>query len=385
MISTDQLASQIIDKIESIWIEETSWDSDVAIRIRKLSDPSKIFKIADGLMESKNELSSAEYEKSKKQLLLTRFKGKFFKRCPGSSQKKILACCNYHILNLGQQCPMDCSYCYLQSYLKTKALQIYTNIDDAILEMKEMSETLADQNFRVGTGEIIDSLALDPVTLYSKKLIPFFNENPRWTLEFKTKSDHVTQFLDEKHHGNVIASWSLNPDFIIQKEEHLTASLENRLLAAKKCLDKNFQISFHLDPLIYFDNWQFHYIELIKKITTIFKPQDLQIISLGALRFQPEQKTIMRQRFGMSSLVTRSEMLPSEGGKLRYHQTIRNEMYAFVKDAFKKVNPKYNVYLCMETPETWIQSLGHMPSQDVNLQSIFKPIKNLEVSGTNPL
>lgn len=385
MTPTDQIALSILNRIEKIWIEESSWYSDVAIRVRALADQSKIIKIADNHFEAKSELTATEYLQSKKEILLTKFKGKFFKRCPGSSQKKILACCNYHILNLGQQCPMDCSYCYLQSYLKTKAMQIYTNIDDAIAEMKEMAALLPEQAFRVGTGEIIDSLALDPLTLYSQKLIPFFNQHPLWQLEFKTKSGHVDQFLNEAHQRNVITSWSLNPDYIINSEEHLTASLQERLNAAKKCLNKNFLVSFHLDPLIHFDNWPSHYLDLVKKVTDLFKPEDLQIISLGALRFQPEQKQIMRKRFGMSSLVTQAEMLPSEGGKLRYHQVLRNEMYSFVKDTFKQIDPKYKVYLCMETPETWIQSMGHTPSQDSSLQSIFKPVKSVEGLETNLL
>ena len=55
-------------------------------------------------------LSAEAVSAAKKTLLLKEFKGAFFKRCPGASPK--LMCCNYYVLNLGQNCEMDCSYCY---------------------------------------------------------------------------------------------------------------------------------------------------------------------------------------------------------------------------------------------------------------------------------
>ena len=42
---------------------------------------------------------------------------------------------------------------------------------------------------------------------------------------------------------------------------------------------------------------QEHYQKLVQAITTRFSPEEIQIISLGALRFQPEQRHMMRERF----------------------------------------------------------------------------------------
>ncbi len=141
---------------------------------------------------------------------------------------------------------MNCSYCYLQSFINTPVLTVYTNLDHALDELRALG--MSDHVLRVGTGETVDSLSLDDITLYSRELITFFRDYPKWQLEFKTKSAKVDQFLDVEHAGNVIVSWSINPQNIIAKEEHLTASLDQRLSAAERCLAAGFKVSFHIDP-----------------------------------------------------------------------------------------------------------------------------------------
>ncbi len=375
------------DRIE---IAADSRDSEVATRVRSLY-PSEIIVELAGTNDqnfdanstavsklNRGPMSAAEFDQSKKSLLLTTFKGQFFKRCPGATQKKALTCCNYHVLNLGSQCNMNCSYCYLQSYLNSRQTKIFTNIQNALSELKVMADQFPEHGFRVGTGEVIDSLSLDQVTLYSRKLIEFFNQYPKWNLEFKTKSNFVDQFLDIKSAGNTIVSWSINPDYIIKREEHGTASLAERLSAAKKCLDRGYQIAFHIDPMIWHPEWKENYANLAMQIQKNFSAKEVNIISLGALRIQPEQRHMMRERFGMQSLVTSAELFPSEGNKLRYDARVRAEMFQFMIRQFKDNNPNWNIFLCMETPETWIGSFDKVPMQIPELKSVFKPLPAIQ-------
>jgi spore photoproduct lyase len=317
----------------------------------------------------KGTLSAEQFDRSKKELLITPFRGQFFKRCPGA--RPGLTCCNYFVLNLGQQCNMNCSYCYLQSFINSPVMKIYSNLDAALQELKDMSRTLFDQPLRVGTGEVIDSLSLDELTLYSRDLIEFFKNNPRWKLEFKTKSSKVDQFLDVAHAGNVIVSFSLNPQNIIESEEHGTASLKGRLQAARKARDKGFLVAFHLDPMIYHEGWRDSYASMVDEICGSFRPEDVNVMSVGALRFQPEQRHLMRERFGLSSLVMQGEMFQNRDGKLRYDQSVREEMFQFITQQFKTRSPQWNIFLCMETPEAWLGSMGSMPKSHHGLSELF--------------
>lgn len=360
----------LISQFDHVYILDSAVTSAVAKRALGLFPKEKISVVSEEpFSERKGRLSSSEFQQSKRLLYLAPFKGQFFKRCPGA--RPGLTCCNYFVLNLGLQCNMNCSYCYLQSFINSPVTKIYTNIDQALRELDNMSVDMGEANIRIGTGEVIDSLSLDPLTLYSVDLIRFFNTKPHWRLEFKTKSSLVDQFLDEPHNKNVIVSWSINPQYIIGREEHGTANLSERLAAARKCADKGFLVSFHIDPMIYHQDWQANYAKLVDQIVAQFRPDELPYLSVGTLRYQPEQRHMMRERFGMKSLVNSEEMFSGKDGKLRYDHSVRTEMYKFIVERFKAVSSKWNIFMCMETPETWLKSQGELPKNDPGLKDLF--------------
>ncbi|MFN7262455.1 MAG: radical SAM protein [Pseudobdellovibrionaceae bacterium] len=373
------LVEKILAQLDRISIHESALESGLAQRVLKIVPSEKISLVQEQPgAHHRGSLSAEQFSASKRHLYIHPFVGKFFKRCPGATQKKTLTCCNYYVLNLGAQCNFNCSYCYLQSYLNTPVMHAYSNISQAIDELEEMAREHSHLPYRVGTGEVIDSLSLDPLTLFSVPLIEFFRKYPRWTLEFKTKSNHVDQFLSVPHAGNVVVSWSINADEVIRREEHGTASQVERLQAARKCADRGFQVAFHIDPLVWHPQWEVGYSELVDQITQMFKPEEVHVISIGALRFQPEQRHLMRERFGLTSLVTQAEMFPSDGGKMRYDFRLRNQMYQHVVNGFKASGQKWKVFFCMETPESWISSMEGTPLQVDGLKDFFRPLPKIK-------
>jgi spore photoproduct lyase len=362
----------LIAKFDRVFIHADSVDSLVAQRVYSLFPREQIEIVTSRpFPESEGELSAREFSRSKRMLYLCQYPGQFFKRCPGS--RPGLACCNYFVLNWGLQCDMNCSYCYLQSFINTPVLTVYTNLDDALTELEQMGETMRDHAMRVGTGETVDSLSLDEITLYSRRLIHFFSHYPKWSLEFKTKSAKVDQFLETPHAGNVIVSWSLNAQNIIEAEEHGTASLAERLSAARRCADKGFKLAFHIDPMIWHPEWRESYLGLVKEIASAFTPKEVSYMSVGALRFQPEQRHMMRERFGLKSNVTRAETFIGNDGKLRYDATVRQEMFQSIIDGFTAIDPAWRIFMCMETPETWLKTAGQSPFKKDELHDLFDP------------
>ncbi|MDE0517966.1 MAG: hypothetical protein OXH36_00200 [Bdellovibrionales bacterium] len=364
------IKKNLIKQFQNIYVEEKSLDSESAKRAFQIFPQNRIHIIKDkSELKHLSNMSASQFNQSKKNLLLCTFKGKFFKRCPGA--RPGLICCNYFVLNLGQHCEMDCSYCYLQSLINFPFVTIYTNIEDALNELSGIASEMKDHKLRIGTGEITDSLSLDDITLYSTHLVNYFKQYPHWTLEFKTKSANIKNFVHKKHRGNIIVSWSLNPQYIVEKEEHGTASLKERLNAARLCRDKKFPVAFHLDPIIYHTEWEKNYSDMIQKITSLFKPEEVFHISLGALRFQPEQRHIMRERFGMESLVTKGEYFKSKDGKLRYDSQLRQKMFQFIFSKFKKHHPQWNIFLCMEDKENWLAATSQLPSKIEQTKDLF--------------
>jgi spore photoproduct lyase len=357
---------------EELYIHESAWDSPVANRVRSIVkvEAKRVYEKPFTDLES-DSLSGNEFDHSKKRLYLAPHQGHFFRKCPGTTGA---ACCNYFVLNLGVQCNMNCSYCYLQSYINSPMTQVYTNISDALLELEQIALRNPSASLRIGTGETIDSLSLDDLTGYSDLLVEWFSKYPRLTCEFKTKSNNIKNFINTPHAGNVVVSFSINPQQIIESHEHRTANLKERLQAARSASDKGFPIAFHIDPMIYDEDWQNLYNQLVDQVATTFKPSELKWISVGALRFQPSMKHIMRERFGARSLGVRSELFLSQDGKLRYDQALRTKMFDQVISRFKIHDKSYPVFLCMETPETWLATFDSTPRQAPQVSDLFTPV-----------
>ena len=306
--------------------------------------------------------------RAKKHLILAEHKGRFFKACPASHGRgnNPNVCCNYFVINYASNCHMDCSYCYLQSYLNMPYLIIYTNVQDLLCELQVVLSASSQQFFRIGTGELADSLALDPLTSYSVPLVRFFAQQRNAVLEFKTKSNCVENLLDLDHQGKTVVSWSINPRFIQQQEEHNTATIEERLLAAEECVEAGYPVAFHFDPLIYYPEWEHHYRELIQEIFERIPFASIRWISMGTLRMSPQLREFMRLRFP-NSFLPLGELVPTGDGKMRYFKPIRVQMYQKVLRWIREQTRQTPVYACMENPGVWAKIFCSPPPQEREL------------------
>ena len=140
-------------------------------------------------------------------LHLLSYKGEFLKPCPGTRE---YICCGYQILNVATNCPINCSYCILQSYFNQPNLRVFANLDEKIDQVLKEIDSKPECIFRVGTGEFTDSLAIDPITRWSDLLVPRFSERKNAVLELKTKTTQIDRLVAGKYRDRIIVSWSLN-------------------------------------------------------------------------------------------------------------------------------------------------------------------------------
>ena len=79
-----------------------------------------------------------DFAAAKRRLLLAPHRGSFLGHCPAGTRG--LACCNYLVMNLAANCPMDCGYCFLQEYLAdNRPLTAYVNPEAALAELAHCS------------------------------------------------------------------------------------------------------------------------------------------------------------------------------------------------------------------------------------------------------
>jgi spore photoproduct lyase len=296
----------------------------------------------------------------KRHLLLAKNRGRFFKPCPGTKE---YICCDYQILNIGMNCPMDCVYCILQAYLNNPYLSFYVNIEDLLAELTGAFAQDPTHFRRIGTGEFTDSLALDRLTGLSRKLVGFMRDRNSAVLELKTKSAVIENLEGLDHGGRTIVAWSLNSPAIVAKEEIRTASLEQRLAAAARCASWGYKLAFHFDPIIYHAGWQQGYSETIRRLFAIVPKESIAWISMGCLRYLPPLKKIAGQRFPNSRFF-HEEFIEGLDGKARYFRTLRVEMYQHLyREMLHLADPRTCIYLCMENNEIWHEVFGFIPEE----------------------
>jgi len=282
---------------------------------------------------------------SKDTLVLIRYPGKFLKVCQGAGAD---TCCGYFIVSYAWNCHFDCTYCVLQAYLTNNAMILCTNIEKLMAEVKETLERSPNRIFRIGTGELADSLALDPISCFSRRLVPFFATLPNGFLELKTKSDQISNLEGLDHRGHTVVSWSMNSRRICRTEEPKAPAFDARLAAALKCQSWGYKLGFHFDPIIFYDTWESEYREVVKELFRAVDPDGVAWVSLGALRFTPHLRELVQRRFP-GSRITYGEFVPGHHGKLRYFRPIREEIYRKIRSWIQAEAPGAYVYLCMES------------------------------------
>ena len=299
----------------------------------------------------------------KESLRLIHFNGEFLKPCPGTRR---YICCGYQILNIGINCPMDCSYCFLQSYINQPSLRIFTNLKEKIRSIGQFIDDNPQNIFRIGTGEFTDSLALDYITGWTDFLLPFFSTRNNTILELKTKTTFVKNILKSDYRKGIVMAWSLNTPRIVGNEELMTAKIKNRILAAKKCQEEGFVLAFHFDPLIYYDGWEDEYEEVVEMLEKYIKPESIIWISMGSFRYMPQLKWDIKRRFPNTEIFN-GEFVSGLDGKMRYFKPIRVEMYSKLSERLSKWHNDLGIYLCMESDDVWRQSFGWSPENTKNL------------------
>ena len=347
------------EKAEQDWITQAVLANLPHVPVERVRDKKSLIK---QFLATEDPLGAG-----KKNLFITHFYGRQLKPCPGTSRH---ICCGYYVINVITNCPMDCSYCVLQDYLNNPLLTLYSNMDALLQEIDDFL-SFHPRLFRLGTGELSDSLALDSIIPLSQILVPFFAGKKNAILELKTKSAEVARLLPLTHRGRTVLSWSLNPSKIIDAEERRTAGLAERIEAARACQDLGYPVGFHFDPMIHYEDWEKGYQETVFNLFSRVDPQRVLWVSLGGFRYPPQLKSIARDRFPDTRIFL-GELFPGRDAKFRYLKEIRAEMYRKMAGWLKEVDPGLFVYLCMESQEVWESVFGWSPENSGHLNHLFE-------------
>ena len=348
-------------ELDTIVIEDACRDTALARRVVARAPSSiAIDYVADGRAATMPTAGTADsFGAGKRRIVVMKRRSPFLMACPAGSAE--FACCGYLVLTLASNCPMDCSYCFLQEYVADNpGFQVYANYADAFDEIERLAASAPRRHFRIGTGELADSLAFDSLTGLSGDLVEFFAGRENLTLEFKTKTDEIDNLLKLDPRGRVLVSWTLSPNRVFESSEHRTASPAARIAAARRVLDAGYRVAFHFDPIIAYPGAERDYLDLLDELLAAIPAPRISFVSMGGLRMTPALKAAARRRFPDDPMLLGEDVLAADG-RYRAFAPLRLRLYRVLADRFKQAGVEIPNYLCMETASVHERVFGAPP------------------------
>lgn len=286
-------------------------------------------------------------------------------RCPCPDESQFLRCCNLKTLDAVQQCAFACSYCSIRNFYSDNEIRVVSDLD------KVLSSLVLDPNvWHIGTGQSSDSLLLGDDYGTLTALGNFARKYPNVVIELKTKSSR-TDWLSLDLPRNIVATWSLNAESVVDNEEHLTSSLSARIEAAAKCAEHGRLVGFHIHPMMRFDTWKEEYASLVDKLTSSVDPTSVVMVGIGTLTFTKSAlKSIRESKF--HTHVTQMPLTPI-AGKFSYPFEMKKEMFSHLYSCFPQSwNDNVFFYLCMEDPALWQPCLGRSYESNAEFEKAMK-------------
>jgi spore photoproduct lyase len=291
-------------------------------------------------------------------------KGVALGACPVASEGT--RCCNLLTLDAVESCGFDCSYCSIQSFYNQNKIGFDKDFKQKLQNLK----LDPNQTYHIGTGQSSDSLMWGNKDGILDALFEFARKNPNVILELKTKSDNIKYLEQNDVPKNIVVTWSLNTQTIIDNEEHLTASLEQRISSARTLANKGVLVGFHFHPIVVYENYLQEYEDIYKKLLDNFSANEVVLISLGTLTFIKPVIQKLRQRELKSKIL----QMPFEtiNGKQSYSIEQKKQMFKHAYDSFKPWHGKVYFYMCMEAHSLWKDVFGYEYSTNNQMEDMMK-------------
>lgn len=257
----------------------------------------------------------------------------------------------HYQLPLNTSCPSMCEYCYLATTLGKKPyLRVYVNIDDIFDQaQKYMAERAPEITWFEGAATS-DPIPTEYLTGILFKTIEFFGRQNLGRFRFVTKHDQVDTLLTACHNGHTRFRFSLNAASIIEKYEHVTPSMVERVVAAGKVARAGFPLGFIIAPVFYFPGWQEEYAKLLEALDAQL-PKEARLdltFELISHRFTKRAKNNILDLFPESTLpMDESERKLKYGQfgyvKYIYQPEVMKEMKDFIESRLSSIFPQAKI------------------------------------------
>ena len=248
---------------------------------------------------------------------------------------------NFYYTSSIINCVYDCEYCYLQGVYSSGNIVIFVDIEKVFEEVEELYNKL--KTLYLCISYDTDLLAIENICGFSEKWYYFIEDKKDLKIELRTKSGNIDKFLNLKPLDNFIVAFTLSPENLALKNEKYTASFKNRVKAIKKLQEKGWKVRICIDPLIYSDNFEKNYRQMIEYLFNKINKEKVIDVSIGVFRISKEYLKKMRNQNQNSEIL----YYPFEciDGVYTYSDKTKSYMINFIKEQFLKYIDEKKIYI----------------------------------------
>lgn len=243
-------------------------------------------------------------------------------------------------------CTASCLYCYLVcNYNKCAYMRIFVNREymlDKIIKTAEKTEK--ELTFEIGSNS--DLILENTITNNLIWTIENFAKSKQGKLTFPTKFDMVDSILPLDHKGKIIIRVSVNPEEIINNVEFGTSRLKGRIEAINKLGEANYKIGILIAPVIFVENWQILYSELIKELESKLseKVKKDVFFEIIFMTYSFVHTKINEEAFPNAINLYNKNIMTGRGkGKYWYKEDMRKEGEKFFREQIIKYFPENEI------------------------------------------
>ena len=254
----------------------------------------------------------------------------------------------------GLNCFFNCKYCYLQWTFRNRFPVFFLNYEDMqkeiIHQIDKERQSWFDGQITFYASNYTDLLATENISYFHKNFLPFCDALPDNVLiETRTKSANITPLLDYTKNLNwepptqkMEIAFSLSPRIIAKKYEIWTASLDDKLEAINKLLEKWFRIGLRFLPLLPVENFKQTYSDFLDEVINKIDIEKITSIAIAPLIFNQWDYNVLIKKYRNDSDFSFINNLQQNEHQL---WTCSDDEISSFKELFTKKFKNKNIFL----------------------------------------
>ncbi len=218
-------------------------------------------------------------------------------------------------------CVYDCDYCFLQGMYVSANLVIFVNTGDFL---KEASELVRDNPAHLSVSYETDLPAIANIAPLCAVWIEWAAAQNHASMEIRTKSVNTGYLKHLTPNPQTVLAWTLSPQTVIDRYEHRTPPLIQRIEAVKRAIQLGWDVRLCWDPVIFFPGWEDAYSESVKTVHRSVPQEAVSDAHIGVFRMNTRYlKNIQRLRMDTDALY---QVFERRGESVTYPAEVREKL-----------------------------------------------------------